>query len=99
MGLDAIELVMEVEETFGFSIPDEDAASLDTAGRLFDYIMSHRFQGRQQGCLSSVAFCPAVHCLVAGSHASPAPAAQPIALLNSRRNSGCWKSPAEASDR
>ncbi len=56
MGLDAVELLLEVEETFGFSIPDEDAAALDTAGKLYDYIMDHRFRGRREGCLTSVAF-------------------------------------------
>ena len=56
MGLDSVELVMEVEEAFGFSIPNEDAAVLVTVGQLYDYIMAHRFEGRQQGCLTSVAF-------------------------------------------
>jgi acyl carrier protein len=56
MGLDAVELVMEVEETFGFSMPDGDIVTLDTVGKLYDYIVAHRFDGRQQGCLASVAF-------------------------------------------
>jgi acyl carrier protein len=56
MGLDLIELAMEVEETFGFSIPNEDVATLDSVGKRCDYIMAHRFEGRQQGCLTSVAF-------------------------------------------
>ena len=56
MGLDGVELVMEVEETFGFSIRDEDAATFYTVGQLYDYILTHRFEGRQQGCLTSVAF-------------------------------------------
>ena len=56
MGLDLVELVMEVEETFGFSIPDADAATLDTVGKLYDYVMAHRFEGREQGCLTRVVF-------------------------------------------
>ena len=56
MGLDGMELVMEVEETFGFSIRDEDAATFYTVGQLYDYILAHRFEGRQPGCLTSVAF-------------------------------------------
>ena len=56
MGLDLVELAMEVEETFGFSIPNEDAAALDSVGKLYDYIMAHRFEGKQAGCLTSVAF-------------------------------------------
>ncbi len=56
MGLDLVELVLEVEETFSFSIRDEDAVNLDTVGKLYDYILSHRFQGREQGCLTNVVF-------------------------------------------
>lgn len=56
MGLESVELVMEVEETFGFSIPDEDAAALDTVGKLYDYVMANRFAGRPPGCLTSIAF-------------------------------------------
>jgi acyl carrier protein len=56
MGLDGVELVMNVEETFGFSIPDGDAVGLVTVGELYDYILEHRFKGRQDGCLTSVAF-------------------------------------------
>ena len=56
MGLDLVELVMEVEETFGFSIRDEDAAKLDTVGKLYDYILANRFEGKEQGCLSNVTF-------------------------------------------
>ena len=47
---------MEVEETFGFSIPDEDAATLVTVGKLYDYVMASRFAGRPPGCLTSIAF-------------------------------------------
>jgi acyl carrier protein len=56
MGLDAVELLMSVEEAFGFSIPDDEACGFDTAGKLYDYILEHRFRGRQEACLSSVTF-------------------------------------------
>ena len=56
MGLDALELVLAVEDAFSFSIPDADAAGLDTVGKLYDYIITHRFQGQQEACLTSVAF-------------------------------------------
>jgi acyl carrier protein len=56
MGLDSVELLMEVEDAFGFSIPDEDAAGMDTVGKLYDYILAHRVEGKQEGCLTSVAF-------------------------------------------
>ena len=56
MGLDSVELVMKVEETFAFSMPNEDAAVLVTVGTLYDYILAHRFEGRQEGCLTNVTF-------------------------------------------
>ena len=56
MGLDLVELVMEVEDTFSISIRDEDAATLDTAGKLYDYILARRFEGREPGCLTNVTF-------------------------------------------
>lgn len=36
--LDVVELLMSVEDEFGFSIPDEDAADLVTVGKLAEYI-------------------------------------------------------------
>lgn len=36
--LDAIELVMSVEEEFGIEIPDEDAEKLFTVGDLVEYL-------------------------------------------------------------
>jgi acyl carrier protein len=56
MGDDATDLVIAVEDAFGFSIPDRDAERLDTVGKLYDYILAHRFQGKQEACLSSAAF-------------------------------------------
>ena len=56
MGLDSVELVLEVEDAFGFSIPDEDAAGLTTVGKLYDYVLTHRFRGKQDACLSSMTF-------------------------------------------
>lgn len=56
MGLDLVELIIKVEETFGFSIPDEDVAALDTVGRLYECVLTHRFGERQEGCLTSVVF-------------------------------------------
>ncbi len=56
MGLDSVELVLEVENAFGFSIPDEDVAGLPTVGKLYDYVLAHRFRGKQDACLSSMTF-------------------------------------------
>jgi acyl carrier protein len=57
MGLDSVELVLKVEDVFGLSIPDQDAAGLDTVGKLYDYVLTHRFQGKREACLSTVTFC------------------------------------------
>jgi hypothetical protein len=51
-----LDIVLEVEDTFGFSIPDEDAAGLTTMSKLYDYVLAHRFRGKQDACLSSIAF-------------------------------------------
>ena len=41
MGLDIVEMVMEVERTFGFEIPNVDAGRLRTVGDLHAYIRDH----------------------------------------------------------
>jgi acyl carrier protein len=55
-GSDAMDLVNEVEDTFGFSIPDRDCEVMDTVGKLYDYILQHRFKGKAEGCVTNVAF-------------------------------------------
>lgn len=39
--LDQVELVMELEDEFGLSIPDEDADKLKTVGEAIDYVVKH----------------------------------------------------------
>jgi acyl carrier protein len=39
--LDIVELVMALEETFGISIPDEDAESIKSVGDAVSYIQSN----------------------------------------------------------
>ncbi|MFC1707270.1 phosphopantetheine-binding protein [Planctomycetota bacterium] len=56
MGLDLVELVMSVEETFGISIPDDDAVGIGTVGQLHDYVVAKRFANLPETCLSSRAF-------------------------------------------
>jgi hypothetical protein len=64
MGLDSVELVIKVEETFGIQIPDEDAAGIQTVGQLHDYLV-HRMQEmgleveprpKSDVCLAATAF-------------------------------------------
>lgn len=39
--LDTVELVMEFEEEFELSIPDEEAEKIQTVGQAIDYIHEH----------------------------------------------------------
>lgn len=39
--LDIVELVMALEETFGVSIPDEEAEGIKTVGDAVDYIVAN----------------------------------------------------------
>jgi len=36
--LDLYELVMELEDTYGVSVPEEDAASIETVGQAVDFV-------------------------------------------------------------
>ncbi|MFZ1933698.1 MAG: hypothetical protein WCB27_26170 [Thermoguttaceae bacterium] len=50
------ELMLEVEDTFGFSIPETDMADLSSIGRLYDYVLARRLGGKQDACLTSMVF-------------------------------------------
>jgi len=39
--LDTVELVMEFEDVFETSIPDEEAEKIDTVGKAIDFINAH----------------------------------------------------------
>lgn len=39
--LDTVELVMELEDEFDLTIPDEDAEKLKTVGEAIDYVQKH----------------------------------------------------------
>ena len=39
--LDTVELVMEFEDEFEISIPDEDAEKIQTVGQAIDYVEAH----------------------------------------------------------
>jgi len=40
--LDIVELVMEFEDNFDMSIPDEEAEKIRTVGQAIDYIVAHQ---------------------------------------------------------
>lgn len=54
--LDLYELMLEVEDAFGFSVPVEEGAELSTMGKLYDYVLAHRFRGKEDACLTSMTF-------------------------------------------
>lgn len=56
MGLDFAELVVAVEDAFGFAIPDEDAVGFETVGRLYEWVLAHRLCEKRDACLSSMTF-------------------------------------------
>ena len=39
--LDTVELIMELEDAFEMSIPDEEAEKIQTVGQAIDYIVQH----------------------------------------------------------
>jgi acyl carrier protein len=56
MGLDTVELVMEVEDEFGISVADADAEMIQTVGQLHAYVC-HRLRPRGETiCPSARAF-------------------------------------------
>ena len=57
MGLDLVELVMGVEDAFGISILDEDAARLETPWAVITYLENRLvLTDSAEGCLSQRAF-------------------------------------------
>jgi acyl carrier protein len=59
MGLDTIELILDVEQTFGVSIPDEDAQRMCTVGDIYQFLMDHcplADDAGHQVCLTAAAF-------------------------------------------
>ncbi len=42
--LDAVALVMQIEDVFGIKISDEDAKALKTVGQVVDYVSGHQPQ-------------------------------------------------------
>jgi acyl carrier protein len=56
MGLDGVELVIEVEDSFGLTIPDHAAVKMESPGDIFDYIAATRFSLVAQGPLMQPLF-------------------------------------------
>jgi hypothetical protein len=56
MGLDLVELAIEVEKTFDISILDADAEKIITVGQLYDYVISKLPAQQSRRCLTAAAF-------------------------------------------
>jgi hypothetical protein len=56
MGLDMIELLLEVEEHFGVTIPDERAERMTSVGKLYSYLLGQARRNTPTACPTSQAF-------------------------------------------
>lgn len=58
MGLDTVELVMEIEEAFDISIPDDRASQMLTVGDVYEFILENTADStlKSSTCLSAAAF-------------------------------------------
>lgn len=58
MGLDTVELVMEIEEAFDISIPDDHASKMLTVGDVYEFILEKTADSalKSSTCLSAAAF-------------------------------------------
>jgi acyl carrier protein len=56
MGMDIVEMIMEIEEEFGIQIPDRDAERIRTLGDLHQYLLRWRGAVAEGACLSSATF-------------------------------------------
>ena len=56
MGLDSVELVMAVEETFGIAIEDDAAAQMRTPAHIIEYVLSKAGRAGDEVCLTQRSF-------------------------------------------
>jgi hypothetical protein len=56
MGLDLVELVIRIEDTFEITIPDNVATQLTTPGKVIDFIFSQVETSNEFSCLSQQSF-------------------------------------------
>jgi len=66
MGMDALELVMEVEEAFDISLDDISVEQMETVGQLYEFVLSRTQVARPGKCLTAATFWDvrqAMHCV------------------------------------
>lgn len=54
--MDSVQLVIEIEDCFGITIPDEDAEKLDTVSDCFEYVRQRVPVSNSTDCLSAKAY-------------------------------------------
>ena len=100
MGLDTVELVMEMEETFGIVIDDLDAEKIGTVGQAYRYILNKLKLRQSVPCPSAALFYRLRRGLMAASGAdrrSIRPASRIGDLLPSQGRRATWRGLAEES--
>ncbi|HZY84774.1 MAG TPA: hypothetical protein VFE78_08080, partial [Gemmataceae bacterium] len=53
---DLAAVVMEIEEKFGLTLPDEEAERIRSMGQLYDFVHARVARGQAQVCVTSAAF-------------------------------------------
>jgi acyl carrier protein len=56
MGLDSIELVMDIEKKFDIRIPDEEAEKITTVGKMYDVVWGHLQGKHSDKCNAQILF-------------------------------------------
>lgn len=97
MGLDAVELLSEVEETFGITITDQEAQDVRTVGQFYDLILAKL--PKSEACASMIAFYRLRRGLMAlgASRDVATPDALLAALLPLRGRQRAWQKLADVS--
>lgn len=91
MGLDTVELLMDVEEVFGIKIPDEEAHTLEGVGELHELILSSMKQTETEIGLTSLVnakLCEGLHALKISRHFDASSRVNHLFPLANRRS--CW---------
>lgn len=94
MDVDPAEVVMELEETFGICIPDQDTEHIRTVGQLINYVTSKVGSVRTAACLTSRTFYQLRRALMAAmpmDRRNVHPASDLEALIPPRRRRAVWK--------
>jgi acyl carrier protein len=94
MGLDAVELVLEAEEAFGISLPDDEMVEAVTVGKFYDAILRQLPCPEKKYCLSAVAFYRLHQPLLAVTgrkHGEVRPTTRLDTLIPRRQRKSAWR--------